>query len=306
MGTLHLFLSRWKMALWEIGSWNCRLVVWELRISWSPPQKVCLKQNESWFDLHQPELWNKSQAEFTSSYDTRLHEQTRQVCFHTALIALAGGFMRFPAAEIDAPRELPDGLVPRVRIKCKTCKIYRKSLQRTKPLSFPPQFRFFQTAQQNQDKPLSGPWDFFFRFPGCTVDVFVERLDCGQAEQNEQNRDNAQSFCHWHWEHPHRKMAMVLVLEWLEWQRLVSGFLFERLPCIACPMLQSWFSYDVRLFLDANMAEVQAISSSLVANVISWLGDRLWLGDWVGKFRWEELSRVKTLGFANVWIAMTS
>ena len=58
------------------------------------------------------------------NYDTRLHEQTRQVCFHTALIALAGGFMRFPAAEIDAPRELPDGLVPRVRVKCKTCKIY--------------------------------------------------------------------------------------------------------------------------------------------------------------------------------------
>jgi len=48
-----------------------------------------------------------------------------QVCFHTALIALAGGFMRFPAAEIDAPRELPDG---------------------------------------------------------CTVDVFVERLDCGQED----------------------------------------------------------------------------------------------------------------------------
>ena len=91
------------------------------------------------------------------NYDTRLHEQTRQVCFHTALIALAGGFMRFPAAEIDAPRELPDGLVPRVRVKCKTCKIYKKNIATHTSPFFPPQFRFFWTAQQNQDKPRSGP-----------------------------------------------------------------------------------------------------------------------------------------------------
>lgn len=89
---------------------------------------------------------------------------------------------------------------------------------------------------------------------------------------------------------------MVLVLEWLEWQRLVSGFLFKRLPCIACPMLQIWFSYDFRLFLDANMAEAQAIPSSLVANVISWLGDRLWLGDWVGKSAGKSFLESKLLG----------
>ena len=48
-------------------------------------------------------------------YNCLSHVQTTwtgQVCFHTSLIALAGGFTRFPSTEIDHAAELPEGKMP--------------------------------------------------------------------------------------------------------------------------------------------------------------------------------------------------
>lgn len=45
-----------------------------------------------------------------------------EVCFHTSLIALAGGFTRFRAAEIDAT-DLPDSPVPSVLQRKQTMEI---------------------------------------------------------------------------------------------------------------------------------------------------------------------------------------
>ena len=54
---------------------------------------------------------------FTGSYRGRCKcyvqtTRTGQVCFHTSLIALAGGFTRFPSTEIDHAAELPEGKMP--------------------------------------------------------------------------------------------------------------------------------------------------------------------------------------------------
>lgn len=295
MGTLH-FLSRWKMALWEIGSWNCRLVVWELCISWSPPQKVGLKQNESWFYLHQPELWNKSQAEFASTMtqdcmSRRARSASTQLW--SRWLAVLCAFLLPRSTHLVSFQMV---WFPGFASSVKRVRFIKKTLQRTHPLFFLHNFDFSGRHNKTKTSPAVAR-DFFFPIPRLHGGCFrrTPRLWSGRTKWTKPGQCR-QFLPQWHWELPHRKMAMVLVLEWLEWQRLVSGFLFKRLPCIACPTLQILFSYDFRLFLDANMAEVQAIPSSLVANVISWLGDRLWLGDWVGKSAGKSFLESKLLG----------
>ena len=194
MGTLH-FLSRWKMALWEIGSWNCRLVVWELCISWSPPQKVGLKQNESWFYLHQPEQWNKSQAEFASTMtqdcmSRRARSASTQLW--SRWLAVLCAFLLPRSTHLVSFQMV---WVPGFASSVKRVRFTKKHGNAQIPF-FSSTISIFPDGTTKPRQAPQWPVIFFSDSQVCTVDVFVERLDCGQAEQNEQNRDNADSFSH--------------------------------------------------------------------------------------------------------------
>ena len=160
MGTLH-FLSRWKMALWEIGSWNCRLVVWELCISWSPPQKVGLKQNESWFYLHQPEQWNKSQAEFASTMtqdcmSRRARSASTQLW--SRWLAVLCAFLLLRSTHLVSFQMV---WFPGFASSVKRVRFIKKTLQRTNPLSFLHNFDFSGRHNKTKTSPAVAREIFF-------------------------------------------------------------------------------------------------------------------------------------------------